>query len=663
VIYFDKQSNKIDVAAFLSDKGPLADSFGNFETRPEQIEMAKAVDNALEKKHHLVVEAGTGVGKSFAYLVPAIKQVVENKVKVIISTYTINLQEQLINKDIPFLANCTGFDFEATLAKGRGNYLCIRRLEYSLNKYAGLFDEFGQMLIDISKWAKETSDGSLSSLGFAPPSQVWDMVQSEHGNCKGRKCPHYKNCFYWKARRRLEKSDIIVANHALLFSDLILKENSPAGVLPDYEYLIIDEAHNIEPVAEEHFGINVSSFAFSFILNNLYNPKSRRGLLTLTGNNDIVENVKDCQDAVKVFFRQIQAWFDNTNSGDNLTKKCPANFVDDNITTPLKNLRAKINEVLKADKKEEDEDDSDDSFELQRAYERLRDIENEIKQFLSQSIEEQVYWVECSSNKKNYRLRSAPVKAADDIKRVLFDKFASIIMTSATLNCGNKDQQHGFEFFTSRIGLGEHKTLCLGSPYDYAKQVSLYIEKNMPEPSSKEFTIAAVEKIKKYILMTGGKAFVLFTSYSMLQQTANLMQNWFSENNILLLQQGKEIDRTTLLKIFKEDTNSVLFGTDSFWQGVDVPGDSLSNVIIVKLPFAVPNHPLIEGKIEQIRKDGGNPFFDFQLPAAVIKFKQGFGRLIRSSSDTGIVAVLDSRMVTKKYGQMFLEAIPKCKMC
>jgi ATP-dependent DNA helicase DinG len=236
-------------------------------------------------------------------------------------------------------------------------------------------------------------------------------------------------------------------------------------------------------------------------------------------------------------------------------------------------------------------------------------------------------------------------------------------MTSATLNCGNKDQQHGFEFFTSRIGLGEHKTLCLGSPYDYAKQVSLYIEKNMPEPSSKEFTIAAVEKIKKYILMTGGKAFVLFTSYSMLQQTANLMQNWFSENNILLLQQGKEIDRTTLLKIFKEDTNSVLFGTDSFWQGVDVPGDSLSNVIIVKLPFAVPNHPLIEGKIEQIRKDGGNPFFDFQLPAAVIKFKQGFGRLIRSSSDTGIVAVLDSRMVTKKYGQMFLEAIPKCKKC
>lgn len=663
MIYFDKQPNKIDVAEFLSDKGPLADSFGNFETRPEQIEMAKAVDSALEKKYHLVVEAGTGVGKSFAYLLPAIKQVLDKKQKVLISTYTINLQEQLINKDIPFLADCTGFDFEATLAKGRGNYLCMRRLEYALNKYAGLFDEFGQMLIDISKWAKETSDGSLSSLGFAPPSQVWDMVQSEHGNCKGRKCSHYKNCFYWKARRRLEKSDIIVANHALLFSDLILKESSPTGVLPNYEYLIVDEAHNIESVAEEHFGINISSFAFNFILNNLYNPKSRRGLLTLTGNKDIIEDVKDCQEAVKVFFRQIQAWFDNTNSGDNLTKKCPANFVDDNITGPLKSLRAKINEVLKAEKKEDDEDSSDDSFELQRAYERLRDIESEIKQFLSQSIEEQVYWVECSSNKKNYRLRSAPVKAADDIKRVLFDKFSSVIMTSATLNCGSKDQQHGFEFFTSRIGLGEHKALCLGSPYDYLRQVSLYIEKNMPEPSSKEFITAAVEKIKKYILMTGGKAFVLFTSYLMLEQTARLMQSWFEENNILLLQQGKEIDRTTLLKIFKEDTNSVLFGTDSFWQGVDVPGDSLSNVIIVKLPFAVPNHPLIEGKIEQIRKDGGNPFFDFQLPAAIIKFKQGFGRLIRSSSDTGIVAVLDSRIFTKKYGQMFIEAIPKCKMC
>ncbi len=653
MIYFDKQP--IDVSHILSDSGPLAEAFESYESRPQQVEMARAVDAALGKKYHLAVEAGTGVGKSFAYLIPAIKQIVGQNGKVLISTYTINLQEQLINKDIPFLAEYLGFDFTASLAKGRGNYLCKRRLEHAFSKQAGLFDEVTQNLRQLSKWAAETKNGSLSDLDFVPPSQVWDMVQSEHGNCKGRKCSHYAKCFYWRARRQLDKSDIIVANHSLLFSDLVLKGKSPMGVLPEYQFVILDEAHNIESVAEEHFGIDISSYGLNFTFNRLHNPNTKRGLIDIS-QEEIVRDIKNCVADTKLFFRQVDAWLDNVNGGG--ASKCPANFVDDNITPSIKDLRARLNGLIK------NSDEEDDIFELQSVVDRLREIEAQIRAFLNQSVAEHVYWVETSGKRKFARLKSAPVNAAKDIKESLFDRYQSVILTSATLSCGpaSDGQPAGFDFLASRIGLGEHTALMLGSPFDYAKQVKLYIETGMPEPNSVNFVKLAVEKLKKYLEMTGGKAFVLFTSYQMLRKTADLMSHWMAEHDMTLLQQGSNFDRTTLLRMFKEDTNSVLFGTASFWQGVDVPGTSLSNVIITKLPFAVPNHPLIEGKIEQIRANGGNPFYQYQLPEAVIKFKQGFGRLIRSHSDSGIIAILDSRVMTKPYGKLFLNAIPKCEV-
>ncbi len=637
----------------LGEDGLVAQAYDGYEMRPQQIEMAQAVQKAFNKPRHLAVEAGTGVGKSFAYLVSAIDQVLRKRGKVIVSTYTISLQEQLINKDIPFLADVIPGDFTACLAKGRTNYLCKRRLDYAIARQKGLFKELINDLMLVAAWVSDTDDGSLSDMPEVPSPAVWDAVKSEHGNCRGRKCPHFKDCFYWRARRKLETANIIVANHALLFSDLVLKEVSP-GILPDYNFVVIDEAHNVEHVAEDHFGINITNYTISYLLNHLYNARTRRGLLAFTtGADKVIALVTKCAEAAKVFFAQIQAWHEHAK--DETSGKCHPNFVDDNITDVLKELRLALGELAKKGK------DENDKFEFERYIDRCKGIEESIKEFLTQPREGSIYWVEVSTGRRRrISLRSAPLNVGPDIKRCLFDKFNSVIMTSATLSCDGADNAGGFEFFASRIGLEDFQALQLGSPFDYKRQVTMYIEADLPEPNNKDFADNAMEKIKKYLLQTGGKAFVLFTSYTMLRKFADGLTDFLAENKMDLLTQGASTDRSTLLEYFKADHSSVLFGTDSFWQGVDVPGQALSNVIIVRLPFAVPNHPLIQGRIEQIRLEGESPFFTYQLPMAIIRFKQGFGRLVRNKTDTGIVVVLDSRIVRKNYGKRFLSAMPNC---
>ena len=420
--------------------------------------------------------------------------------------------------------------------------------------------------------------------------------------------------------------------------------------------MVIDEAHNIEHVAEGHFGINISNFTFSYMLNRLYNPRTRKGLLAYGDSQDVRDLVSQCRDAVKIFFVQVQAWYEHAKNETN--GKCHPAFVDDNITGPIKDLRLGLAALAK------EEQDDDDTFEFSRYIDRCRALETDIRNMLTQPDAAHVYWVEAGrSRRAKTSLRSAPLDVGPDIKRCLFDNFQSVVTTSATLSCdGGKDDKAGFTFFASRIGMEEYQALKLGSPFDYNKQVTLYIEGNLPEPNSADFQAQAAEAIKKYLLKTGGKAFVLFTSYSMLKNMAEILGDWLAENQMELLCQGAGQDRSTLLEQFKSDESSVLFGTDSFWQGVDVPGEALSNVIILRLPFAVPNHPLVQGRIEQIRSRGENPFVSYQLPTAIIKFKQGFGRLIRNKTDTGIVVVLDSRIVRKNYGKQFLAAIPDCRV-
>ena len=642
----------LDADALLGPAGLVADQWENFESRPEQLVMARRVQEAMRGGFHLMVEAGTGVGKSFAYLAGAIDQAIAQKGKVLISTHTINLQEQLIVKDIPFLSQLLPKQFTARLAKGRSHYLCKRRLEYAIKRKASLFDDDTRQLGLIAEWAEETIDGSVSELDFVPSAEIWQAVQSEYGNCQGRKCPYYQKCFYWRARRKLETADIIVANHALLFSDLVLKE-AGVGVLPDYHSVILDEAHNIEHVAEDHFGIRISQFGLTYLLDRLYNPKKRKGLLAFDPQADTAkEFVKKCRQAAQVFFAQVQAWYAHAGQGNN--GRCEAEFVENNLGPMLKPLRLELKNMAKGTKNE------DDAFEFLRYADQLEAIESNLNDFILQRKEGCVYWVEIeSSRRKRILLRCAPLDVGPHLKRALFEVYESVVLTSATLSIGGSEKE-GFDFFAGRLGLESFETLQVGSPFDYARQVQMYLEADLPDPNGPDFLDAVCEAIKKYLLKSDGRAFVLFTSYAMLKQSATRLEDWMAQQQMELLVQGGQLDRARMLEHFKQDTRSVLFGTDSFWQGVDVPGESLSNVIIVKLPFAVPNHPLIAGRVELLKQQGHNPFFSYQLPMAIIKFKQGFGRLIRNKTDSGMVVVLDSRIVRKIYGKQFIAAIPEC---
>ena len=650
----NKTYTSLDIRKVFAPDGDVSQSLANFEVRPEQIEMAGAVQQAFLNGRHLAVEAGTGVGKSFAYLIPAVDLAVNGMGRILISTFTITLQEQLINKDIPFLNSCIPQEFTAVLAKGRSNYLCKRRLKFTLQRESRLFDDKDSEVHQIQDWSEQTKDGSLSDLPFLPKSRTWDRVKSEHGNCRGRKCPHFRGCFYWAARRRLESADIIVANHALLFSDLVLKQQG-ASILPGYKFVIIDEAHNMEHVAEDHFGIDISNRRVKFVLDNLYNPRTHRGLLTHTDAKAAIELVYKIEKESARFFKEIRAWYEQTK---NETKgRCHKNFVDDTLSGHLKDLSRELAGLAK------EKEDEDEKFEIMRFVELCKALIHDLENFLSQANAGQIYWLEVGSDRTStIRLKSAPLNVGPEIKRCLFDKYESVVLTSATLCTGAAEEKSGFDFFAGRIGLDDFNAVRLGSPFDYKKQVKVYIEKDLPNPNQSGFIENAAEVIKKYLAKTTGGAFVLFTSYVMLEETAGRLSEWLDENNIKLLQQGASVDRSMLLRQFKTKGSNVLFGTDSFWQGVDVPGQALSSVIIVRLPFAAPDQPLLAGRLEQIRELGGNPFNDYQLPSAIIKFKQGFGRLIRSKTDSGIVVVLDSRIISKSYGKKFLAAIPKCEV-
>lgn len=647
----------------------IAQRLPAYEHRAAQIAMANAVEAAMAEGKHVIVEAGTGVGKSFGYLVPAILTATADQdehapagtkpKRIVISTHTIALQEQLMHKDIPFLTSILGREFSAVLVKGRRNYLSQRRLGLAKTKSGYLFndEDEAKQLRDITTWVENTADGSLADLPFQPSGNVWDEVASDSGNCMGKKCENYKTCFYFRARRRAQNAQLLIVNHALFFSDLALRGEG-AKLLPDYDAVVFDEAHTIEGVAAEHLGLKVTSGQIDYVLNKLYNRRTNRGLLAHDKYQRERDAVSRCADSADDFFSQVSEWLEKKK----LTSKFfngrvrETDIVENNLSPALDALSKMLHRAANLIPSESDRMD------FQSAGDRLGSLANTVQEWVHQSHGDFVYWIESvkSRNRTRIELCASPIDISGALRDELFSKTRCAVLTSATLSTGQKGS---FNFFKTRLGITNAQEHQLDSPFDYKKQAQLVVVRDMPDPTvdPRRYDELAFRAIKHYVAKTDGHAFVLFTSYELLRRAQQALMPWLIERNLALYSQADGTPRSQMVAQFKANPRGVLLGTDSFWQGVDVPGDALQNVIITKLPFSVPDQPLLEARLEAIRERGGNPFREYQIPEAIIKLRQGFGRLIRTQTDKGMVVLLDPRVVLKSYGELFLGALPDCE--
>lgn len=749
----------------LGPEGRLAKHIGHYEYRPSQMEMLRAVTRALNEDGLAVIEAPTGTGKSMAYLLPAVGWSIRNNERVVVSTETINLQEQLIEKDLPLLKEALGLDvnvqagslhpnegagssdgrtnsggspeFSAVLVKGRNNYLCRRKADY-LDKHRDFAasEEKQEQIESILSWIKTTSDGSLSDLGFRPDSDVWERVMSEADNCLRTQCPFYQSCFYYNAKRRAARANVIVVNHHLLMADLALRaetENyTESAVLPPFQRIVLDEAHHLEDVATQYFGSRVSRMGMMMQLRRLAHPKTNDGLLHYLANEilkgpytfspedqkrwgsklayDLVMAVRELEVMLDETAERTGAALARLDEGrpnrgpsfqDSAGNGATAREIRKRVTPEMsetalwdREIRKPLLALLKTGRellrylgelhqdlmgaiREETPEALTPVMELRAANRKLERQLMQLARFLDEPGE-RCRWIEFREGRGNrppaVAYCSAPLQISDDLRENILRKYKTVVMTSATLAVGEK-----FDYFLKRIGAedrmalgvtGQHatapearggerrlETLLLESPFDFDRQVYVGVPADLPSPNEPGFENALAGFLQRSLTITEGRAFVLFTAYGMLGRLFDRVAPELSRAGIACLRQGTQ-GRTQLAEAFRQDIGSVLFATSSFWEGVDVPGEALSCVVLTRLPFGVPDEPLMEARVEAMKRRGEDWFRELIVPRAVIRFRQGFGRLIRRRGDRGAVLICDNRVVKMGYGRTFLKSLP-----
>ena len=618
----------------FSENGMIALSMrDNYEHRPQQIEMAAAVERALDTKTHLLVEAGTGVGKSLAYLVPLILWARDTNQRAVVATHTKALQQQLVDKDLPFLKRVLG-DFRYALAVGGENYLCLRRFDQL--RMGDLYEQNEvEHLNRLFAWSAMTRTGLRSDLQAEPPASLWAKACRQADLCFGKDCSFHRDCFYLRAKAIEQQAHLIVANHHLFFADMATGGN----VLPFHKAVVFDEAHQVEEVATDYLGFDVTNFSVRYLLDGLLSQRTRKGLLTrLTVQDHEVLVIRGMVDGLRVvsdnFFLNLHPFLQK----EPVLRVRKRNLVPDILSEPLLELQDALLAVSVENHEEE--------LEVKAFAARAGAMALSVRVNLEQSEEGFVYWAERENQR--YRLVASPIDVADTLREDLFGKLETVVLTSATLSAAAS-----FSYIKGRLGLDAATELLLDSPFDFQNQAMLYIASNLEDQKAEDFQEKFDHELRSVLSVTQGRTLVLFTSYGQLRKSAERLRKEMPD--LALLCQG-EMPAYRLVEQFKGIPNAVLLGTASFWQGIDIPGDALQCVVIAKLPFAVPDDPIVEARMERLK----NPFFEFQVPQATLLFRQGFGRLIRTKTDRGAVVVLDSRITTKSYGKWFLRSIPKC---